>query len=144
MNVLRRWVVVAAVMVTGCENRSPPVQHRLELRPTGPDLVELVPREGVPAFCLLFSISERGLIRQLTMNEENESFDCPSQKPVGQTPFRIPKAEGKVRIYAFFSDQKLKASSVAEQLTELAGAKFNLLDLRLPGKVVSDVVEYTP
>jgi hypothetical protein len=106
--------------------------------------VELVPKEGLPPYCLAFSIAERGIIRQLTMNEEDESFDCPPGVAIASTGFRIPKAEGKARIFVIFSDQKLLASTVAAQITDLGTPNFSTLDLRVPGKAVSDVIEYTP
>jgi hypothetical protein len=49
-----------------------------------------------------------------------------------------------VRIYIIFSDQKLSASSVAQQINDLGTSSFNTLDLRVPGKAVTDVIEYTP
>jgi hypothetical protein len=92
----------------------------------------------------VYSIAERGTIRQLTMNEENESFDCPPGVAIGGTSFRIPKAEGKARIFIIFSDQKLGAATVAEQINDLGTPNFSTLDLRVPGKAVTDVIEYTP
>jgi hypothetical protein len=128
----------------GCENRAPPVAHRIDLRETPGELVELVPKEGNPPYCLVYSIAERGTIRQLTMNEENESFDCPAGVAVGHIGFRIPKKEGKARIYVIFSDQKLSAATVAQQINDLGTPNFSTLDLRVPGKAVSDVIEYAP
>jgi hypothetical protein len=79
------------------------------------------------------------------MSEENESLDCPPGQPIGGASFRIPKVEGNVRIYVLFSDDKLRATSVADQMSDLAASpSFSVLDLRLPGKVVSDVLDYRP
>jgi hypothetical protein len=135
---------VLGFSLVACESRASPASHRVELRKQPGDLVELVPKEGIPPFCLVFSIAERGTIRQLTMNESNDSFDCPAGAPIGNTSFRIPKSEGKARIYAIFSDQKLLATTVATQISDLGTPNFSTLDLRVPGKVVSDVIEYTP
>jgi hypothetical protein len=132
------------IAVVACETRSPPAVHRVELRQKSGDLVELIPKEGSPPYCLAYSIAERGTIRQLTMNEANESFECPPGVPVGGVAFRIPKAEGKARIFVIFSDQKLAAATVAAQISDLGTPSFSTLDLRLPGKAVSDVIEYTP
>lgn len=126
-----------------CDKGPPPVVHKVELR-QHEDLVELVPKAGNPPFCLVYSVAEKGPIRQLTMNEANESFDCPAGEPIAQTGFRIPKKEGKARIYVIFSDQKLNAATVAQQINDLGTPNFSTLDLRVPGKAVSDVIEYTP
>ncbi|HMJ55691.1 MAG TPA: hypothetical protein VK540_26630 [Polyangiaceae bacterium] len=140
----RRIAFFCGFALFGCENRSPPVVHRLELRQVPGELLELVPKEGSPPYCLVYSIAERGTIRQLTMNEANESFDCPPGEAIGHTSFRIPKAEGKARIFVIFSDQKLAATTVAAQINDLGTPNFSTLDLRVPGKAVSDVIEYTP
>jgi hypothetical protein len=139
----RRFALLFGLFLLGCEKKPPPVAHRVEMRQAG-DLLELVPKEGTPPYCLVYSIAEGGTIRQLTMNEENDSFDCPAGAPIAKSGFRIPKKEGKVRIYIIFSDQKLSASSVAQQINDLGTATFNTLDLRVPGKAVTDVIEYTP
>ena len=128
----------------GCESRSAPVVHHVELRKTSNDNVELIPKEGVPPYCLVYSIAEKGTIRQLTMNETNDSFDCPPGAAIGDTSFRSPRHEGKARIYVIFSDQKLSAATVAQQINDLGTASFSTLDLRVPGKAMSDVLEYTP
>jgi hypothetical protein len=146
MNATRRFALLlgSSLLACACENRAVPVTHRVELRPTSGELVELVPKEGSPPYCLVYSIAEHGTIRQLTMNDENESFDCPPGVPIGNIAFRIPKKEGKARIYAIFSDQKLSAATVAQQINDLGTPNFSTLDLRVPGKAVSDVIEYTP
>ena len=141
----RRFALLLAfALALGCENRAAPVAHRVELRQVTGELLELVPKEGSPPYCLVYSIAERGPIRQLTMNEENESFDCPPAVAIGRTGFRIPKAEGKARIFIIFSDQKLSASTVAEQINDVGKSNFSTLDLRVPGKAVSDIIEHTP
>ena len=78
------------------------------------------------------------------MNETNDSFDCPAGAPIGNTSFRIPKVEGKARIFVIFSDQRLAAATVAQQINDLGTPNFSTLDLRVPGKAVGDVIEYTP
>lgn len=140
----RRLAFLLGFVAIGCESRPAPAGHRLELRKLADDLVELVPREGNPPYCLVYSIAERGTIRQLTMNETNDSFECPAGAPVGEEKYRIPKSEGKARIFAVFTDQKLSATTVATQIGDLGTSHFSPLDLRIPGKAVSDVIEYTP
>ena len=127
----------------GCDNK-PAVVHRVDIRKAAGDLVELVPKEGNPPFCLAYSIAEKGTIRQLTMNDQNEAFECPANEPIGKTTYRIPKAEGKAKIFVIFTDQKISSATLATQIGDLGTPSFNALDLRVPGKAVSDVVEYAP
>jgi hypothetical protein len=144
MRALGGLVVLLGVVLFGCESKQPATMHRVEIRPKGPDLVELVPKDGNPPFCLVYSIAEHGTIRQLTMNETNDSFECPAGVPIGNTTYRIPKSEGKAKIFVIYTDQKLLAHTVATQISDLGTPTFSALDLRVPGKAVSDVVEYTP
>jgi hypothetical protein len=139
----RRWLGLL-VVVLGCKEAAQSV-HRVELRPVGGEVVELVPVAGTPPNCLAFSISEGGVVRQLTMNPDNTSFDCAPGKPIGGDRLRIPAREGKVRIYVLFSDQKLDAQPIGDQLHEFARKPdLTVLDLRAPGRIVTDVVEFTP
>ena len=62
----------------------------------------------------------------------------PARRAHRQHSFRIPKAEGKARIFVIFSDQKLAAATVAQQINDLGTPIFSTLDLRVPGKAVSD------
>lgn len=143
MFAMRRFALLLGFSLLGCNSRPPPATHRVELRQSD-DLLELLPKEGNLPYCLVYSIAERGTIRQLTMNEANESFECPAGVAIAQTAFRIPKKEGKARIYVIFSDQKLAAATVAQQINDLGTPNFSMLDLRVPGKAVSDIIEYTP
>jgi hypothetical protein len=142
MSAVRPAALFVTLVLVGC--RKPPTSHRVELRKQPGDLVELVPNEGNPPYCLVYSVAEHGAIRQLTMNETNDSFDCPAGVPIGKTTYRIPKSEGKARIFVLFSDQKLLATTVATQISDLGSPNFNTLDLRVPGRAVSDVIEYEP
>lgn len=144
MRVLGGLFVMLGVVFFGCDNKPPAAIHRVEIRQKGDDLVELVPKEGNPPFCLVYSIAEHGTIRQLTMNEKNDSFECPAGAPIGATTYRIPKSEGKAKIFVIFTDQKLLAHTVAAQISDLGTPSFSALDLRVPGKAVSDIVEYAP
>src|SRR4051794_38979642 len=138
-------LLVTIPMFPGCDRKPAPTAHRVELREKAGNLIELLPAEGTLPYCLAFSIAERGVVRQLTMGEDDKSLACPPGKPIGNVSFRILPSEGKVRIYVFFSEEKLAAGSLAQQVTELAKSPtFSALDLRVPGKVVSDALDYTP
>jgi hypothetical protein len=134
-----------SILVCSCNQRGQPPMHRVELRKVGGESIELVPVAGTPPYCLVFSVAESGVVRQLTMNADDASANCEPGKPIGGHPFQIPAREGKVRIYTIFSDQKLAASPIADQVREL-GSKPNLtaLDLRAPGRVVTDTLEFVP
>jgi hypothetical protein len=140
----RTWLAVL-LLALGCKETAQKV-HRVELHKVKGDLVELIPLEGTPPHCLAFSISQSGVVRQLTMNEDNLSADCAPGRPIGNgEPFRIPAREGKVRIYVLFSDQKLEAQPIADQIHEFASKPdLTVLDLRAPGRVVTDMIEFVP
>jgi hypothetical protein len=64
---------------------------------------------------------------------------------MGRTTYRIPADEGPVKVHIFFSDQRLDASSVAQQIAESVGTPdFNPVNFRLPGRVYVETLEYVP
>lgn len=138
-------VMGMAALVAGCPGK-PEMKKRAELRSTGGSTMEVVPTEGQLPFCLLFTISETKVVRQLTMNRANMSVPCEAGKPIGNVSFRVPKEEGKVKVLVFFSDRKLNAGSVAQQIYELTGdgKTFYAYDLRLPGDVKTESIEFEP
>jgi hypothetical protein len=142
----RPWFFLSfALLSATCKQTAPGPVHRVELRKLGGELIELVPLEGTPSNCLVFSVSHGGVVRQLTMNEENTSFECQPGEAIGGQPFRIPAREGSIRIYTLFSSQNLAAGPIAEQIDERASSPdFSVLDLRAPGQVVTDMVEFVP
>ena len=134
---------LAALAAACTPSKAPP--RRAELIAAGPASIELVPTEGQPAYCLVFTIAEKGVVRHLTMSEANESVPCPAHVPVGGTTYRIPPAEGKVRVHLVFSDRPLDARPIAAQMHELgAAAGFSAMDLRAPGNVLLETLEFTP
>jgi hypothetical protein len=105
----------------------------------------IVPAEHQPPYCLAFTASELSVVRQLTMNPENESLPCPAGEPVGGTDYRIPAAEGKVRVYLVFSDRKLDAGPIAAQIRELGrSGGLTAMDLRAPGQVLLETLAFDP
>jgi len=144
---MRRLALLLALFVlSGCDKAEPgKPAARVELRKLAANLVELVTAQGTPPYCLAFSVAETGVVRQLTMSPGTTSVECEPGRPIGGGPLRIPVREGKVRIHVLFSSQKLDAASVGEQMNDLAaGPGFSVLDLRLPGHVVSETIELTP
>jgi hypothetical protein len=140
----RRCVVVLAVVgaLTGCSRIAAPTQ-RVELRKLSGDTVQIIPTDDSLPYCLVFTHSDK-VTRQLTISKSNQSVKCPAGQPVlGQT-YRIPAEEGPVKIHVFLSDQRLEAISVAAQITEMDKPSFSPIDLRLPGKVVVQTIDFTP
>lgn len=142
----------AALFLTGCPQGTTgkaPSQERAELRVLNGSTLEVAPTEGQLPYCLLFTIAETGkppIIRQLTMTHENKSVPCEANRAIGGISYKIPIEEGKIRILVFFSDSKLSAGSVAQQIYELAAnnPRWNTLDLRLPGKVFVETLDFDP
>ena len=143
MNVRLLLGGTALALLAGCARSSPP-EHRVELRRTSGDTVQVIPSDGQLPYCLIFTYSEKGITRQLTISKNNTSVKCPAGEPVlGQT-YRIPIEEGPVKVHTFFSDQRLEAASVANQMTEMVKPSFSPIDFRLPGKVVVETLEFAP
>jgi hypothetical protein len=146
---MTRWpwaVAVVALGVVGCQKQEKPaVPTRAEVRSLGGSTVEFIAKDGQHPFCLLYTVSEKGIIRQLTMTRENRSIKCDSGKRIYNSSFRIPVEEGKVRAYIFFSDQRINAGSVAQQLYDLRDKeRVTAMDFRLPGAVSVETLEFTP
>ncbi|MFP2961802.1 hypothetical protein ACLEPN_29390 [Myxococcus sp. 1LA] len=146
---MRRWtglLAVAALCGAACDGKkSTDRPTRAQLRKTGAATVEVIPSDGQLPYCMLYTVSEKGVIRQLTLTRENRSIRCDANKPVAHTSFRIPVQEGKVRMYIFFSDDRIPAGPVAQQLYELRGQeRINAMDLRLPGRVFVETLEFAP
>jgi len=139
----RRFVVLAVVgVLAGCSRTAAPTQ-RVELRKLSGDTVQIIPTDDSLPYCLVFTHSDK-VTRQLTISKSNQSVKCPAGQPVlGQT-YRIPVEEGPVKIHVFLSDQRLEAVSVADQVTEMDKPSFNPIDLRLPGRVVVQTLDFTP
>lgn len=118
---------------------------RVALHRVGGTTFELVPAEGQHPYCLAFTVNAQGLIRQLTMTHANVSFSCPAGKPVAGHAYKVPLAEGAVKIYVFFTSQKVNAGEVAQEILESADRQaVNALNLRLPGNVTLETLDFTP
>ncbi|MCY1035770.1 hypothetical protein OV207_30295 [Corallococcus sp. BB11-1] len=145
---MTRWTALLAVMALGAacnDARTPDKSARVQLKKTGAATMEVIPAEGQLPYCLLYTMSEKGVIRQLTLTRENRSIRCDANRPVANTSFRIPVQEGKVRVYVFFSDERVQAGPVAQQLYDLRDKeRVTAMDMRLPGRVVVETLEFAP
>jgi hypothetical protein len=140
------WALAVVALFTGCQDGAkPPSAKRTELRNLDGSTVEFITTPGQLPYCLLFTVSEKGVVRQLTMTRQNLSIKCDPGAPIGRTTFRIPTEEGKVFAYVFYSDQKLVAGTVAQQIYEHEqGGRLNAMNFRLPGQVQMETLEFTP
>lgn len=143
------WTVAAiAVGTWGCQRDAGPgvtVGTRTELKTLSGSTVEFIPKPGQLPYCLLYTVSEKGVIRQLTMTRENRSIKCEAGKRIYNASFRVPAEEGKIRAYVIFSDQRIQAGSVAQQLYDLRDKpRVSGMDFRAPGAVAVDVIDFTP
>ncbi|TSC32129.1 hypothetical protein [Corallococcus sp. Z5C101001] len=145
---MTRWTGLLTVLALGaaCTDTKPPERvARAQVKRTGPATMEVVPSAGQLPYCMLFTMSEKGVIRQLTLTRENRSIRCDANRPVANTSFRVPVQEGKVRLYVFFSDDRVPAGSVAQQLYDLRDReRVTAMDLRLPGRVFVETLEFVP
>jgi hypothetical protein len=141
---VRHVVAGVALALLGACVRSGAPTHRVELRRISGDTVQIVPGEGQMQYCLVFTQSGKGVVRQLTMSKNNVSVKCNAGEPVLGQAYRIPPEEGAVKVHIFFSDQRLEAASVANQLNEMASPSFNPIDFRMPGNVVVETIDFIP
>jgi hypothetical protein len=143
VNIRRVVLGIVLALLSACARSSAPT-HRVEIRRISGDTIQVIPSEGQMPYCLVLTHSGKGVVRQLTMSKNNVSVKCPAGDPVLGQAYRIPVEEGPVKIHVFFSDQRLEAASVANQLNEMQKPSFNPIDLRLPGKVVVETTDFIP
>lgn len=139
------WIVGALILAAvGCEQSRASVGRAALVR-QGPSLFQVMPAPEQHPYCSIFTISEAGVTRQLTMSRDNLAFDCPAGRAVGYRTWRSPAEEGPVRVLVFFTSQKVNAATIAQQLIELKDPRrASLLDMRLPGMASLETLEFTP
>lgn len=138
-------ILGAVLVVVGCNRpASGPTAHRMELRRITGSTVQFIPAADQLPYCLIYTLSDKGVTRQLTMNRDNTSVACPAGEPVQNTRFRIPVDEGRARVEILFSDQRLDATKLAAQVVDMIQPTFNPMDLRLPGHVLLESLEFVP
>lgn len=144
MNTLRWRPWFLAVALACAQEKSAPAR-RAEIRKLTGDTIELLPSKGQLPYCLIFTASAGGVVRQLTMARPNVSIRCEVGRPIGKVSYRIPIDEGAIKALVFFSDRRLNAASVAEQVVEMTSRPaFNAMDFRLPGQVTTEILEFAP
>src|SRR4051812_32708080 len=101
------WLAVTVAWLVGCKGGHQAPAHRLEIRKVTNSSVLFVPTEKQLPYCLVFTQSEKGIIRQMTMTHSDMSVPCPNGQPILNVRFRLPVDEGKINTIVFFSSQRL-------------------------------------
>lgn len=143
---MRRFIPAALVFLAfiGCESSRASVSRAALVR-QGPALFQVMPAAEQHQYCSIFTVSEAGVTRQLTMAPDNLAFECPVGRAVGLRTWRAPAEEGPVRVLVFFTSQRVNAATIAQQLLELRDPRrASLLDMRLPGTAALETLEFTP
>jgi hypothetical protein len=79
------------------------------------------------------------------MSSQNLSFECKAGRPVGGRSFKAPIEEGAVKMYVLFTSEPVNAAAVTEQLLDQPDlSKLSAMDLRLPGRVQLETLEFAP
>jgi hypothetical protein len=135
-----------ATLVAACNAKpaAAPSPRRMEIRTVTGNTVQFIPGPDQLPYCLIYTQSDKGVTRQMTMTQSNQSVACPAGEPVMGRRFRIPADEGHVRVRVLFSDQRLEAATLASQVMDMASPAFNPMDLRLPGHVVLESLDFVP
>jgi hypothetical protein len=142
------FVLALGFILFGCSSKSdvPARVQRVTLTPKGPTSFEIVPLPDQPPYCHVFTTTATGVIWLQTPTQDQMSIDCPAGQLITGNAFRVPKREGKVKVYVIFSDRKLEAGPLQMQIQERVQEHktVSAVDLRAPGKVLVDMVEFTP
>ncbi len=138
--------ITALALGLACTERAPaPRPPRVALERTGGASFRLIPAEGQLPHCLAYTVSRAGLTRQLTMSPRNEAFECPGGAAVGGGSFRVPAAEGPVKVHVVFTSQPVSAATVTEQLLEAGDRqRLDAMNLRLPGRAAVETLDFQP
>lgn len=139
-----RALLVVTLALAACSKPDAP-KTRASLVRTGGTTFQVVPSEGQHPYCLLFTVSQSGLTRQLTMSSKNQAFSCPAGAPVGKRTFKVPRNEGPVKVYAFFFTQPVNAGALAQDILEAKDRQaLSVMDMRLPGQASLETLRFEP
>src|SRR5690242_8851091 len=95
-------MLVAVGALAACSEGKRPDAARATLKRVAGNGFELLPSDGQYPYCLIFTLSSTGVIRQLTMSHENTSYLCPAGVSVGGHSYRVPMNEGAVKVQVLF------------------------------------------
>jgi hypothetical protein len=135
---------VVALATLSCR-KADVVESRVDLVRIDGEQFALILKPGQYPYCAVYSVSERGVIRQLTMPADDVSFECRAGEAIAGTTFRAPMRDGKTHLFVLLSSQRLKLSSVTQQLLDVRDkTKLSALDFRLPGSAVIETIDFEP
>ncbi len=135
------------VGIVGCSTSESPARvQRVTLTQKSPITFELVPAPDQPAYCHVFTTTATGVIWLQTPTEDQLSIDCPAGEPITGVALRVPKREGKVKVYVIFSDRRIEGGPLQMQIQEMVQQMkpVSAVDLRAPGKVIVEMLEFMP
>ena len=138
-------LIAATLACASCRAAPSEPPKRVTLRRVSGASFELVPSAQQHPLCLAYTVSRKGVIRQLTMSARDQSFECPANEPIGGRAYRVPEGEGPVKVYVLFTSAPVSAASVSQQLLDAADHQhLTAMDLRLPGNATLDALEFEP
>ncbi len=140
-------VLACSVWLSGCSKPAPSSRsQRVVLVQKDSSSFELIPSEGQPPYCHVFTIAARGTIRQHTASDDGLSLDCPAGAAIAGTAFRLSARNGKAKVYVIFSDRVLDSNTLSVQIQEFVeqNQAVTAVDLRAPGRVVVETLEFEP
>jgi hypothetical protein len=138
-------LTIALMLSAACSKPESTPVRRANLSRTGGTTFEILPTDSQQPYCLAYTVNRSGLTRLLTMSQTNQSFECAANRPIGGHAFKTPLNEGPVRVYLFFSSQRINAGSVSEQLLESPDRQaLSLMSMRLPGNVALEALDFAP
>lgn len=143
---MRSLIVIASLfLAVACEKPSSASNKRASLNRTGGTTFEIIPSADQHQNCLVYTVSRSGLTRQLTMSRNNQSFDCVAGRPIGGHAYKVPLNEGPVRVYVFFTSQKVNAAAVSQELLDAPDRQaLSAMNMRLPGSVTLETLDFAP
>lgn len=145
---MRRLALVLAIaaFALACKTEPPAAaKHRAHIEGTGADF-KVIPEPGQMSHCLVFSVADNGVVHQLTTGNDNKSLACNAGEPISGAPFHATPVEGHIKVYVIFSDQEIEATSIIEQIHEMIDHRggFTAMDLRAPGAIAVETLDYKP
>lgn len=141
----RTALTLALLLCAACAKPESAPVRRASLNRTGGTTFEIVPAKGQQPYCLAYTVNRSGLTRLLTMSQTNQSLECAPTRPLGGHAYKTPFNEGPVRVYVFFSSQKLNAGAVSEQLLEAKDRQsLSVMSMRLHGNVALEALDFAP
>ena len=141
-----RWRLFLSVgALVACKSASSTPPARFSLEALGGERFALVPLPGQLPYCLAYTVSERGVLRQLVRPVDERAPACPAGERIGGTVFRAPHEEGTVKALVLFASEPLRAKTISTQLGELKNpGAVRAVDIRAPGETALGVLEFHP